>query len=71
MVSFMSKTSPIQPAASAEPEPQDERQRFSAAVARGIAQGKTGEVVAGDAVFKWLLSWGTDNELPPPAPGRP
>jgi len=29
---------------------------------------ETGEWVSNEAVMKWLESWGTDNELPPPKP---
>lgn len=32
-----------------------------------VAQGK---VVSGDAVHSWLQTWGTDDELPPPATAR-
>ena len=29
---------------------------------------KNGELVDGDEVFRWMDSWGTPNELPPPTP---
>jgi predicted transcriptional regulator len=48
----------------------DEQTAFSEAVLRGRAQAAAGEVVSGEAVFKWLASWGTDCELPPPLPGK-
>jgi predicted transcriptional regulator len=40
-----------------------------AAVERGLEDAKLGRVVAGDDVMRWLESWGSENELPPPAIG--
>ena len=36
-------------------------------VERGLADIKAGRVVDGDAMERWLGSWGTDDELEPPA----
>jgi len=36
-------------------------------IARGEAQFAAGEGIPGEAVFAWMRSWGTENELPPPA----
>jgi predicted transcriptional regulator len=38
-------------------------------LARGEAQFLAGQAIPGDAVFAWLRSWGTAQELP--APERP
>jgi len=35
-------------------------------VARGRAQYRARETISGDAVSRWLHSWGTNNELLPP-----
>jgi predicted transcriptional regulator len=35
-------------------------------VARGKAQDLAGEAIPGEAVFAWLRSWGSENELPTP-----
>ncbi len=35
-------------------------------VARGKAQYLAGEAIPGEAVFAWLRSLGSENELPPP-----
>jgi prevent-host-death family protein len=37
-----------------------------AAVARGTADLDAGRVVPGEDVERWLASWGTADELPPP-----
>jgi predicted transcriptional regulator len=34
--------------------------------ARGRAQFEAGEGIPGVEVSRWLRSWGTENELPPP-----
>ncbi len=39
---------------------------FYEGVDRGLAQSARGEYVPGDEVFKWMESWGTENELPRP-----
>ncbi len=40
-----------------------------AATQRGLADIEAGRVISHEAVKRWLLSWGTDNELPPPKCG--
>jgi predicted transcriptional regulator len=39
---------------------------FVAAVKEGIASADAGRAVPYEDVRKWLLSWGTENELPKP-----
>jgi predicted transcriptional regulator len=39
---------------------------FHQAVTLGIASADAGRVVAYEAVRRWMLSWGTDSESPPP-----
>jgi predicted transcriptional regulator len=39
------------------------------AIAKARAEIAAGEGVPQDDVMKWLKSWGTPNELPPPKPG--
>lgn len=41
-----------------------------AAIARAQADYAAGRVVSHKAVTKWLLSWGTENPLPPPKCGE-
>lgn len=36
------------------------------AVEEGLADVRAGRVVEGEAVMRWLESWGSENELPPP-----
>jgi predicted transcriptional regulator len=38
------------------------------AVEEGLADIRAGRVVDGDDVLRWLESWGTEQELPPPRP---
>lgn len=33
-----------------------------------IAEADRGVFISGEAMTKWVESWGTDNELPPPEP---
>lgn len=56
----MAKPDPIQIAAD------EEDAAFIAAVEEGIAAADAGRTIPYEVVRKWLLSWGTDNELPPP-----
>lgn len=42
----------------------NEAAAFERAVQQGVADA--GDVVAYEDVRRWLLSWGTDNETPPP-----
>ena len=46
--------------------PQDDDTEFLAAVDQGLAEIKAGKGVPYAKVRRWLLSWGTDSELPPP-----
>ena len=46
------------------PEAEDAAQ--AAAVADGLASLDAGRSVPYEDVRRWLLSWGTDKELPPP-----
>ncbi|WP_374516598.1 CopG family transcriptional regulator [Brevundimonas sp.] len=43
---------------------------FNAATERGLADAEAGRFVSHEAVKRWLLSWGTDNPLPPPKCGE-
>jgi predicted transcriptional regulator len=36
------------------------------ALEEGLADVRAGRVVDGDQVMRWLESWGTEHELPPP-----
>jgi predicted transcriptional regulator len=36
------------------------------AVEEGLADLRAGRVMEGDQVMRWLESWGTEHELPPP-----
>jgi predicted transcriptional regulator len=42
----------------------------AAADARAEADIAAGRVISHDAMKRWLLSWGTPNELPPPKCGE-
>ena len=43
---------------------------FDAATERGLADIEAGRVISHEAVKRWLMSWGTDNPLPPPKCGE-
>ena len=43
-----------------------DKQAFVRAVEEGIADAEAGRTVPWEEVRRWLLSWGTENELPPP-----
>jgi predicted transcriptional regulator len=45
----------------------DEEARFLAAVDEGLADMKAGRSVPYEKVRRWLLSWGSKKELPPPS----
>ena len=45
---------------------QDGDAEYLAAVDEGVAEIKAGKGVPYAKVRRWLLSWGSDNELPPP-----
>jgi predicted transcriptional regulator len=36
------------------------------AVEEGLADVQAGRLVDGESMLRWLESWGTDGELPPP-----
>ena len=51
------------------PEPaltEAQRTARAASIARARAQAAAGETAPAEAVYDWLASWGTENELPPP-----
>ena len=39
---------------------------YRAAVEEGLADAAAGRTVAYEKIRRWLLSWGSDKELPPP-----
>lgn len=43
---------------------------IAAADARAMDDIKAGRFVSNEAVVRWLRSWGTPNELPPPKCGE-
>lgn len=46
-----------------------ERRAYLAAIDEAVREAdEVGEFVSWDATKKWLDSWGTDDELPPPEP---
>ncbi len=49
-------------------EPDDEADEL--ATQRGEADADAGRVISHEAVKRWLMSWGTPNELPPPKCGE-
>ena len=48
------------------PDDDDETAAFVEAVQDGLANADAGRMVPYEDVRRWLLSWGTDAELPPP-----
>ena len=58
----MSRTPPA-PVAEMDDE---ERAAYLAAADEGIAEADAGKFISYDRIRRWLLSWGTDDELPPP-----
>ena len=44
----------------------DDTAAFAEAVREGIAAADASRTVPYEAVRRWLLSWGTDAEFPPP-----
>src|ERR1700730_5107663 len=50
-----------------------DQERFLAEVRQADRQVKTGHYIRNEDMKAWLLSWGTDRELPPPncACGKP
>ena len=49
------------------PTDDDDTAAFVAAVEEGVADLDADRTVPYEAVRRWLLSWGTENELPPPS----
>jgi predicted transcriptional regulator len=45
-----------------------ERRAYLAAIEEAVREADEGVFVSGEAVMKWLESWGTENELPVPEP---
>lgn len=43
-----------------------DRVEYLAAVDEGLADAKAGRAVPYEKIWRWLLSWGSDKELPPP-----
>jgi predicted transcriptional regulator len=41
---------------------------YLAAIDEALAEADKGVFISGEAVSKWLASWGTPDELPPPEP---
>jgi predicted transcriptional regulator len=50
----------------AEHQDDAEQAAFVEAVKQGLASLDRGRSISYEAVRRWLLSWGTDRELPPP-----
>jgi predicted transcriptional regulator len=50
----------------AEPIAIEDEAEFLEAVRRGIADADAGRVIPYEKIRRWLLSLGTENELPPP-----
>ena len=48
------------------PDPDRDEAAFRAAVEAGLASLDAGRSLAYEDVRRWLLSWGTDSELPAP-----
>jgi predicted transcriptional regulator len=44
----------------------DEAAEFEKAVEQGVASLDKGRGISYEKIRRWLLSWGTENELPPP-----
>jgi predicted transcriptional regulator len=53
----------------ARPSPDDDSAAFLKAVEEGLADADAGHTVPYEQVRRWLLSWGTATELPPPECG--
>ena len=47
----------------------DEQEHQLARIREGLADARAGRLVAHEDVVRWLDSWGTENELPPPKCG--
>ena len=47
----------------------DEQEHRLERIREGLADAKAGRVVSHEEVARWLESWGTEDELPPPKCG--
>jgi predicted transcriptional regulator len=47
-------------------DPDERGADFEKAVRKGIADADAGRTISYEKMRRWLLSWGTDKELPPP-----
>lgn len=45
-----------------------DQRAYLAAIDEALAEADKGVFISGEAVERWLMSWGTENELPPPEP---
>ncbi len=46
----------------------EEQKAYLAAIDEALAEADKGVFISGEAVDRWLASWGTDNVLPTPEP---
>ena len=46
----------------------DEREAYLEAIDEAIQEADKGVFISGEAIDRWLASWGTDNVLPMPEP---
>lgn len=46
----------------------EDRRAYLEAIGEAIKEADKGVFISGDAVDRWLASWGTDNPLPMPEP---
>lgn len=46
----------------------DRRKAETEAIEAAVLAAEYGEFISHEAMKTWLLSWGTENELPPPEP---
>ncbi len=44
------------------------REHLREALKEAIAEADKGVFISGEAMHRWIESWGTDHELPPPEP---
>ena len=58
----MSTPAPIEIVTHDDPETAAKR----TAIREGIAAADAGRLIPHEEMRRWLLSWGTENELPPP-----
>jgi predicted transcriptional regulator len=46
----------------------DDETDYRAAVDQALEEAEAGVFISGDKILDWIKSWGTENELPMPAP---